>query len=29
MAYEATGSLPPEKPFASFDGIELFADPRN
>jgi transaldolase/glucose-6-phosphate isomerase len=28
-AYEATGSLPPEKPFASFDGIELFADPRN
>jgi transaldolase/glucose-6-phosphate isomerase len=28
-AYEQTGSLPPEKPFASFEGIELFADPRN
>ena len=28
-AYEATGKLPPEKPFATFDGIELFADPRN
>ncbi|HTW52569.1 MAG TPA: bifunctional transaldolase/phosoglucose isomerase [Stellaceae bacterium] len=28
-AYEQTGKLPPETPFASFDGIELFADPRN
>ncbi|HVH78326.1 MAG TPA: bifunctional transaldolase/phosoglucose isomerase [Stellaceae bacterium] len=28
-AYEQTGKLPPESPFASFDGIELFADPRN
>ncbi|HWB48085.1 MAG TPA: bifunctional transaldolase/phosoglucose isomerase [Stellaceae bacterium] len=28
-AYEQTGKLPPESPFASFDGIELFSDPRN
>jgi len=28
-AYDQTGKLPPETPFASFDGIELFADPRN
>ena len=28
-AYDQTGKLPPEAPFASFDGIELFADPRN
>jgi transaldolase/glucose-6-phosphate isomerase len=28
-AYEQTGKLPPESPFASFDGVELFADPRN
>jgi transaldolase/glucose-6-phosphate isomerase len=28
-AYEQTGKLPPEQPFASFDGIDLFADPRN
>jgi transaldolase/glucose-6-phosphate isomerase len=28
-AYEKTGALPPEQPFASFDGIQLFADPRN
>jgi transaldolase / glucose-6-phosphate isomerase len=28
-AYDQTGKLPPEQPFASFDGIELFADPRN
>jgi transaldolase/glucose-6-phosphate isomerase len=28
-AYDETGKLPPESPFASFDGIELFADPRN
>ncbi|MBV9828122.1 MAG: bifunctional transaldolase/phosoglucose isomerase [Alphaproteobacteria bacterium] len=28
-AYEKTGSLPPEQPFATVDGIKLFADPRN
>jgi transaldolase/glucose-6-phosphate isomerase len=28
-AYEQTGKLPPESPFFTFDGIELFADPRN
>jgi transaldolase/glucose-6-phosphate isomerase len=28
-AYDQTGKLPPESPFASFDGIEFFADPRN
>jgi transaldolase/glucose-6-phosphate isomerase len=28
-AYEQTGKLPPESPFASFDGVELFADARN
>jgi transaldolase/glucose-6-phosphate isomerase len=28
-AYEQTGKLPPESPFASFEGIELFADSRN
>jgi transaldolase/glucose-6-phosphate isomerase len=28
-AYEKSGKLPPEKPFASFGGIELFADKRN
>jgi transaldolase/glucose-6-phosphate isomerase len=28
-AYQKSGKLPPEKPFASFDGIELFADKRN
>ncbi|HEY1257668.1 MAG TPA: bifunctional transaldolase/phosoglucose isomerase, partial [Stellaceae bacterium] len=28
-AYDETGKLPPESPFASFDGIELFADARN
>jgi transaldolase/glucose-6-phosphate isomerase len=28
-AYDQTGKLPPEAPFASFDGVELFADPRN
>ena len=28
-AYDQTGKLPPESPFASFDGIELFADARN
>ncbi|HEX3882899.1 MAG TPA: bifunctional transaldolase/phosoglucose isomerase [Stellaceae bacterium] len=28
-AYEKSGKLPPETPFFSGDGIELFADPRN
>ena len=28
-AYEKTGKLPPEKPFFTGDGIELFADTRN
>jgi len=28
-AYDQTGKLPPEAPFAAFDGVELFADPRN
>jgi len=28
-AYEQSGRLPPEAPFFSGDGIELFADPRN
>ena len=28
-AYEKTGTLPPEEPFFTADGIELFADPRN
>ncbi|HZT87432.1 MAG TPA: bifunctional transaldolase/phosoglucose isomerase [Stellaceae bacterium] len=28
-AYEKTGSLPPETPFFTGDGIQLFADPRN
>ncbi|MBV9860005.1 MAG: bifunctional transaldolase/phosoglucose isomerase [Alphaproteobacteria bacterium] len=28
-AYEKTGSLPPESPFFSADGIEFFADKRN
>lgn len=28
-AYEATGSLPPETPFATFGEVRLFADPRN
>jgi len=28
-AYEQSGKLPPEQPFFSGDGVELFADPRN
>ncbi len=28
-AYEETGKLPPEAPFFTGDGIQLFADPRN
>jgi transaldolase/glucose-6-phosphate isomerase len=28
-AYDKTGSLPPEQPFATVDGVQLFADPRN
>jgi transaldolase/glucose-6-phosphate isomerase len=28
-AYEKTGKLPPEEPFFTADGIELYADPRN
>jgi transaldolase/glucose-6-phosphate isomerase len=28
-AYEQTGQLPPEAPFFTGDGIQLFADPRN
>jgi transaldolase/glucose-6-phosphate isomerase len=28
-AYEKTGKLPPEQPFATFGDVELFADPRN
>ena len=28
-AYEQTGALPPETPFFSADGFQLFADPRN
>jgi transaldolase/glucose-6-phosphate isomerase len=28
-AYEKTGSLPPETPFFTGEGIKLFADPRN
>jgi len=27
--YEKTGKLPPEEPFFTADGIELYADPRN
>jgi transaldolase/glucose-6-phosphate isomerase len=28
-AYDKTGALPPEQPFATVDGVQLFADPRN
>jgi transaldolase/glucose-6-phosphate isomerase len=28
-AYNKSGSLPPESPFATFDGVKLFADERN
>jgi len=28
-AYDQTGKLPPEQPFATVDGVQLFADPRN
>ena len=28
-AYDKTGSLPPEQAFATVDGVQLFADPRN
>jgi transaldolase/glucose-6-phosphate isomerase len=28
-AYDQTGKLPPEAPFATVDGVQLFADPRN
>ena len=28
-AYNKDGSLPEEAPFATFDGVKLFADPRN
>jgi transaldolase/glucose-6-phosphate isomerase len=28
-AYDKTGVLPPEQPFATVDGVQLFADPRN
>src|SRR5438067_629838 len=28
-AYDKTGNLPPEQAFATVDGVQLFADPRN